>query len=199
MTLALEEVEEAVSGRLSSPLIGHVASVARTVGEVARRARWSDEDREAATRAAWFHDAVKDEGRRVWLRRIREAGEEPDPWAAVRAPILLHAHAAAIWAAETGEADARVLAAVRHHPTAHPDWGSIGRLLFVADFCEPTREFADALGTGRLRERAGRSGNLAEVARVVLRLRLAWHLERDHPIHPRSVETWNAWTLEGDP
>lgn len=197
MTLVLADVEAAVRARLMSPLRNHVVSVARTVDGIARRAGWSDEDREAASRAAWFHDAVKDEGRRGWLRRIREAGEEPEPWAADRAPILLHAQAGAIWAAGSGESDPRVLRAVRHHPTAHPEWGAIGRLLFVSDFCEPTREFAEALDTARLRERAGRPGNLAEVARAVLRLRLAWHLERDHPIHPTSVATWNAWTAQG--
>lgn len=191
MTLAALDVEAVVRARLESPLIDHVASVATTVEGIARRAGWSDAERDAVVRAAWFHDAVKDEDEDAWLRRIRAAGEEPDPWAVDRAPVLLHAHAAAAWAVERGEADPRVVLAVRHHPTGDPAWGPIGRLLYVGDFCEPRRSFADRLGTARVRKRASRHPD--EVARTVLRLRLAWHLERDRPIHPRSLETWNAW------
>jgi len=195
LTLATGDLESAVAGRLSGPLLDHVVSVVETAHGIASRAAWPEDERRAVRRAAWLHDAVKDEGVEAWIDRIREAGEEPDPWAMTRAPILLHAHAAAIWGAGMGEREPRVLAAVRHHPTAHPEWGPIGWLLYVADFCEPGRPFAAAVGAARLRDRAGEDeAGLTDAARAVLRLRLARHLDRGEGIHPLSLATWNAWT-----
>lgn len=129
------------------------------------------------------------------MAAIRTAGEEPDPWALRHAPALLHAQAAAAWGPEaTGESDSEVLLAVRHHPTGHPDWADIGRALYVADFCEPRRKFAERLGTGRMLERAaGDAGSLAAVAREVLVLRLRRAIEDVRPIHPDTIRTWNAW------
>jgi len=195
LTLTTGDLESAVAGRLSGPLLDHVVSVVETAHGIASRAGWPGDDRRAVRRAAWLHDAVKDEGVEAWIRRIREAGEEPDPWSMARAPILLHAHAAAIWGAGRGENDPRVLAAVRHHPTAHPGWGPIGRLLYVADFCEPRRPFAASVGAARIRRcaAAGETG-LANAAREVLRLRLARHLDRGEGIHPLSLAAWNSWT-----
>lgn len=195
MTVAIADLESAVAGRLSGPLLDHVVSVVETADEIAARAGWPEDDRRAVRRAAWLHDAVKEEGVEAWIRRIREAGEKPEPWTLARAPILLHAHAAAIWGAGMGETDPRVLAAVRHHPTAHPNWGPVGWLLYVADFCEPRRSFADSVGTARLRElAAGGEAGLADATRAVLQLRLARHLERGEGIHPLSFAAWNAWT-----
>jgi len=195
LTLTTGDLESAVAGRLSGPLLDHVVSVVETAHGIASRAAWAEEDRRAVRRAAWLHDAVKDEGVEAWIRRIGEAGEKPDPWALAHAPILLHAHAAAVWGAGMGESDSRVLAAVRHHPTAHPEWGPIGWLLYVADFCEPGRPFAASIGAARLRERAARGeAELAGAARGILRLRLARHLDRGEGIHPLSFAAWNTWT-----
>lgn len=185
----------AVRSRLGGSRLAHVESVVATAREIAEAGGWPEPTIQGAVRAAWIHDAVKEEAPAAWRRRIEDAGETPDPWALERAVELLHAQAAATWARSMGERDPEVLAAVRHHPTGHPDWGDVGRILYVADFCEPTREFADAVGAEALRRRAGRGPeDLAEVAREVLRLRLAWLLERDRPVHPDSWRAWNTWT-----
>ena len=92
-----------------------------------------------------------------------------------------------------------MLSAVRHHPTAHPDWGAVGLLLYVADFCEPGRPFAGRLGTARIRERAeqGESG-LAEAARRVLGLRLAAQMAKGMEVHPLTLGAWRRWLPESD-
>jgi HD superfamily phosphohydrolase YqeK len=170
----------------------HVESVVAAVGEVARE--WMPDRRVAALRAAWLHDAWRNATVEESVAAIRSAGEEPDPWALRHAPVLLHAQAAAAWApAATGEADPEVLLAVRHHPTGHPDWGDVGRALYVADFCEPTRPFAAALHTDRLLERAAHGAeSLAAVALEVLVLRLRVAIDEKRPIHPDSLRMWNA-------
>lgn len=169
-------------------------SVVETAAGIAEGGGWPAAIRAAAERAAWYHDAVKTETPGAWVRRIEAAGETPDPWALAHIPHLLHAPAAAVWAAGRGEADPDVLSAVRHHPTAHPDWGDVGRILYVADFCEPTRAHAAAVGADRLRgTAAGGPGGLAEAAREVLGLRLGWLIGRGGPVHPDSWRAWNAW------
>lgn len=191
---ALREVRSAVRQRLDGSRLTHVESVAETVRSIAESHGWSAADREAVERAAWYHDACKPDGEEAWRATIRARGETPDPWAEAHVPELLHAQAAAAWAAGLGEADPAVLSAVRHHPTGHPGWGSIGKLLYLADFAEPTRLFAGEVESDSLREEA-RSGSagLESAARTVLALRLARLLERGRPIHPDGWLAWNAW------
>ena len=182
-----------VAPRLGAARLAHVESVVDAIGTVA--GGWPQDRRAAALRAAWLHDAWRSASVEESVAAIRSAGEEPDPWALRHAPVILHAQAAAAWApSATGEADPEVLLAVRHHPTGHPDWHAVGRALYVADFCEPTRGFAAALHTDRLLERAA-SGieTLAAVALEVLVLRLRRAIDERRPIHPDSTRTWNAW------
>jgi len=182
-----------VAPRLTARRMAHVESVAEAMGKVARV--WTPDRRAAARRAAWLHDAWRNATVDESMAAIRSAGEEPDPWALRYAPVLLHAQAAAAWApTATSEADPEVLLAVRHHPTGHPDWGAVGRALYVADFCEPTRAFAAALHTDRLLERAASGAeSLTAVALEVLVLRLRRAIDEKRPIHPDTVRTWNAW------
>lgn len=164
-----------------------------TIGRVA--AGWEEGARLAALRAAWLHDAWRSASEAEALAEIRSAGEEPDPWALLHAPVLLHAQAAAAWAGSAaGEVAPEVLLAVRHHPTGHHAWGDVGRALYVADFCEPTRAFAASLRTDRLVARAAAgSSSLASAALEVLRLRLERSIRDGRPVHPDSVRTWNGW------
>jgi predicted HD superfamily hydrolase involved in NAD metabolism len=183
-----------VARRLSRKRLAHVEAVAETAREIAARGGWGQDLAEAALRAAWIHDACKEDGLAAWIEMIERAGMEPDPWALAHAPHLLHAQAAAAWASARGEVDRRVLEAAWYHPTAHAELGPAGRILFVADFCEPTRRFAEALDTAAIRERAGQGEEgLADAARSVLALRLRHLLEAGRPIHPDTFHAWNAW------
>lgn len=194
----IASIARAVRSRLTGSRLAHVESVVATAREIARGGGWPAETVQRAVRAAWAHDAVKQEDPAAWRRRIEDAGEVPDAWSLEHAVELLHAPAAAAWARSRGERDPEVLAAIRHHPTGHPDWGDVGRILYVADFCEPTREFAADIGAGALRERAARGpAGLRSAAREVLRSRLSWLLAEDRPVHPDSWRSWNAWTNAG--
>lgn len=165
--------------------------------EIAAAGGWPSDRAAAAERAAWIHDALRLEDPSRHRLRIEAAGEEPDPWALAHAPALLHAQAAAVWAAARGETDPEVLMAVRHHPTGHPDWGPVGLLLYVADFCEPGRPHAERLGTANLRRSAGRGEEgLVDVARQVLSLRLAHDVSRGRAVHPHSLKAWKRWSGE---
>ena len=182
----------------SGPRLVHVRGVVETVRTVARTGGWPAAIVGAAVRAAWLHDVLRLEDPERLRRRIESAGEVPDPWALARTPRLLHAHAAAVWAAGRGETDPGVLTAVRHHPTAHPEWGPVGLLLYVADFCEPGRPYAGRLDTTRIRILAGEGeGGLTEAARRVLGLRLAHQLAKGHEVHPLTLASWRRWFTRG--
>lgn len=191
----LEEVRRAVRGRLSGDRLLHVESVAATARSIAAGGGWPAAVVEGAERAAWWHDALKQEDAAAWRAAIEAAGEVADPWASARSPELLHAQAAAVWAARAGETDREVLAAVRHHPTGHPGWGDLGRILYVADFCEPGRSHAGEVGAAVLVERA-RTGpaGLADAALAVLALRIGRLIEGRQGVHPDGWRTWDAWT-----
>ena len=181
----------------SGPRLAHVRSVVETVRRTAGTGGWPRAIVDAAIRAAWVHDVLRLEKPALLRQRIEAAGEEPDPWALAHAPKLLHAQGAAVWASAWGETDPGVLSAVRHHPTAHPDWGPVGLLLYVADFCEPGRPYADRLGTSRIRILAGQGEEgLTEAARRVLGLRLAHQLARGAEVHPHSLGAWRRWFRE---
>lgn len=184
--------------RLSAARLAHVEAVVETIERVA--AGWDAARRDAARRAAWYHDAWKCDTLEEIRAEIRSGGEEPDAWAVRHAPVLLHAQAAAVWARRSlEEADEEVLAAVRHHPTGHPEWADVGRALYVADFCEPGRSYANSIGTARIAERAATSSAaLAEAAREILAIRLARALESRRPLHPVGWRTWNAWAGAGE-
>jgi HD superfamily phosphohydrolase YqeK len=197
VTAGLEVLRAEAERRLSPSRLAHVEAVAETAGEIATVGTWSAATVEGALRAAWIHDVLKNEAVDDWVRVIEEAGWEPDPWALAYNPKLLHAQAAAAWARSRGEVDGEVLEAVRHHPTAHPAWDVVGLILFVADFAEPTRRFAEKAGTAEIRATARRgAAGLAVAARRVLGVRIGWHLEGARPVHPISIDAWNAWATE---
>lgn len=183
------------AGRPGGGRLRHVEAVVETAGAIAAAGGWDAAIGAAAERAAWLHDALKLDAPDAWREAILAAGERPDPWAEANAPGLLHAQAAAAWAAARGESDGEVLAAVRHHPTGHAEWGPVGKILYISDFAEPTRSYAGTLGTGSLVRLAGSSpAGLATAARRVLSFRLRHQLASDRPIHPDSWSAWNAWT-----
>ena len=197
MTAGLEVLRAEAERRLSPSRLAHVEAVAETAGEIARVGAWSAATVERALRAAWIHDMLKDESVGDWIRTIQDAEWVPDPWSLAHGPHLLHAQAAAAWAKSRGEVDGEVLEAVRHHPTAHPAWEVIGRILYVADFTEPNRRFAARVRTAEIRAIACEgSRGLAQAARRILGVRIGWLLEGGRPVHPISIDAWNAWATE---
>ena len=197
MTAGLDVLRAEAERRLKQTRLAHVAAVATTAGEIATAGGWSAATIEAALRAAWIHDMLKEQGVDAWVRVIEEAGWTPDPWSLAHGPHLLHAQAAAAWAQMNGETDREVLEAVRHHPTAHPDWRVVGRILYVADFTEPNRRFAAEAKTPEIRAVASEgSAGLAQASRRVLAIRIRRLLEDGGAVHPISIDAWNAWVTE---
>lgn len=146
----------------------HIERVATLVTEWAAAMRVQPLERDRWLRAAWLHDALRD---------------------APHLHPLEHGPAAAERAARDGEGDRGVLDAVRYHTVGYAGWDHAGRMLYLADFLEPGRNFDQADRRAlAVRVPAERDVVLREVARR----RIAWVLQCGWPLLPESVAFWNS-------
>jgi 2-amino-4-hydroxy-6-hydroxymethyldihydropteridine diphosphokinase len=157
--------------------------VARVTGLLMR---WAAELSLApAEAAAWrdaglLHDALRDLDEPE-LRRLA-ADETSDV-------NVLHGPAAAARLVAEGESRADVLDAVRHHTLGSATWGRVGRALYMADYLEPGRKFAQA---DRAFLVAHAPHDFDGVFRQVVRQRLEWTLREGKGLHASTVAMWNA-------
>lgn len=152
------------------------ARLAETHGVDAERARW----------AGLLHDAAKERPQAEFLERVRSGAIDCDP-ETLATPGLHHAvHGA--WLARTvfGVADPEILEAIAVHPTGAPGLGALGCVLFVADYCEESRDWK---GRDDLRDAA--AADLTEACLEVCGSKLKHLMKKRRPIHSRTVAFYN--------
>lgn len=110
----------------------HVERVAVLLDAWAAAVGVTAKERDRWRRAAALHDALKDAPGEL----LRELA--PDAWGI---EALRHGPAAARMAREHGERDQGVLDAVRYHSVGYAGWDDVGRMLYLADYLEPNRDF----------------------------------------------------------
>lgn len=146
----------------------HVERVAALLNEWAGAMRVAGQERDRWLRGAWLHDALRD---------------------APLGDLMAHGPAAAERAAKDGEHDRGVLDAVRYHTIGYVGWDDAGRMLYLADFLDPGRDFdRDGRRVLAARVPAQRDAVLREVARR----RIEWVLKSGWPLLPETVAFWNA-------
>lgn len=128
--------------------------------------------------AGHLHDALKD-ARASDLVPLADSSW-PGP--------LLHAPACATRLREDGVRDEEFLLAIAYHSTGHPEFGLLGKFLYMADFLDPGRRFLVS-EREELRERlpTGRE----PVLLAVLRHRITRLLDHGSPVLPASLLLWN--------
>jgi HD superfamily phosphohydrolase YqeK len=146
----------------------HVERVAGLLGAWASAMRVAPAERDRWLRAAWLHDALRD---------------------APLKDLMAHGPAAAERSAQDGERDRGVLDAVRYHTIGYAGWDDVGRMLYLADFLDPGRDF-DRDGRRALVERVPTERDA--VLREVACRRIEWVLRSGWPLPPETVEFWNA-------
>lgn len=156
----------------------HIASVAACLDRWARERALGDEERARWRAAAWLHDALRDADPATF-----------DPEVAPEWPAALrHGPAVAARLAREGVEDEELLNAVAYHTTGHPEFGELGRFLYLADDLEPGRP-------GRPGWRAALRARLPDAADSVLRqvaaARIAWLLRHERPLLRETVDFWN--------
>ena len=146
----------------------HIERVVTLLGNWAEAMRAPPAERGRWQRAGWLHDALRD---------------------APAASELDHGPLAADRAATDGEQDRGVLDAVRYHSIGYAGWDDVGRMLYLADFLDPEREFdRDARRELAGRVPTDRDGVLREVARR----RIAWTVRSGWPLREETVAFWNS-------
>ena len=137
--LSLEELRYVALSMLKSSRVPHVLGTEQTAAALALR--WGG-DETAARRAALLHDCTKKLEREQHLALCRQYHVPPDQ-EELREGKLLHALTGAVTAREVFGESAEVVDAIRWHTTGKPDMTLLEKIIYLADYIEPTRSFCD--------------------------------------------------------
>ena len=133
----LSWLREKVYAWLEPQRIGHVAGCESEAVMLAKR--WG-EDPELAAEAGILHDISKKLSWKEQLNLCDKYGIILDQ-AERDTPSILHARTGAILAKELFGADERVCDAIRWHCTGKPDMSLLEKIVWLADYIEPNRDF----------------------------------------------------------
>ena len=135
--LSLPELEQTVIGLLKPSRINHVLGCRDTAVALARH--WGADETDAA-RTALLHDVTKALDGPLQLTLCWAYGTILDDFA-MRNPKTLHALTGSLVAKRIfGENDA-VVSAIRSHTTGKADMNLLEKIIYVADYMEPNRDF----------------------------------------------------------
>jgi len=127
-----------VEASLSRPRLTHSREVARLASELSDRFH---ADEEKGYIAGMTHDLARELSEAEIVLLARTDTPLVTDWEKAH-PLILHGRAAAaILLKHTGYGDPESLQAIRDHVTGRASMGLISKIVFVADFLEPTREF----------------------------------------------------------
>lgn len=151
-------IREALKARLPALRFAHSVGVEMTARALARK---FGADEYVCATAGLLHDCARDLDENS-LRAVAREAKSADIDAEMPNAILLHGSVGAeIAARDFGIADARVLSAIQRHTTGAPGMSLEDKIVCLADFIEPGRDYP---GVGRLRDLAERSVDGALVA-----------------------------------
>jgi predicted HD superfamily hydrolase involved in NAD metabolism len=132
------KAERLIAGRLSPRRCEHSRRVAAEAAELARRFGASPE---AAEIAGLLHDYCRDLTDAETLAAAARYGVAVGPLEARRPKHILHGPIAAAELSAAG-LDADIVSAIARHTTGGPGMTVLEKCLYLADFCEPGRQFA---------------------------------------------------------
>ena len=140
--LSYDELYALVRKKLSPKRVLHVLGVERDAFTLA--VRWGA-DKAEARRAALLHDITKETGDQ--LKLCEKYGIIPDKWTRAN-PKLYNALTGAEEARNLGEND-NVVSAIRWHTTGSPDMTALQKVIYLADYVEPSRKDIKGIETLR--------------------------------------------------
>jgi len=137
-------------------------------------------ERDAWADAARWHDALRDAGE-AELRAIVPDLDWPS--------FLLHGPAAAARLSQAGEHRSDVLDAIFWHTVGNARWARTGRVLYMADFLEPGRQF-DRERRAHIASNVPKDFDRA--FRDVVKLRLGEKIASGETLLPETVALWES-------
>lgn len=189
---SINEITEYLKKNLSEKRFNHTMGVAQTAKSLAEK--WG-EDSSRAFLAGLVHDCAKEIPYDRTISLLEKSGYIPDE-TELAATGLLHAPLGAVFARDVfGIEDEDVLDAVRYHTTGRVGMTLLEKIIYVADFAEPTRHYKEA---EELRELA-----VQDIDKAVLKEAdtvIKFTIDKGKTIHPRTIFARNYFlkiTKEG--
>ena len=175
--LPIEELEAVVTALLKPSRVAHVLGCRQTAKELAKIHGADPTD---AQRAALLHDITKALDGDHQLTLCREYGINLDDFSANN-PKTLHALTGSLVAKRIFGENEAVVAAIRSHTTGKADMNTLQKIIYVADYMEPNRDFP---GVEQLRQLA--YTDLDGALKLGLTMTLQLLMEQGREISPES-------------
>ena len=135
--LPMDELEQVVISLLKPSRVAHVLGCRDTAVELAKR--WGADETDAA-RAGMLHDVTKALDGPLQLTLCDEYGTILTDFGK-KYPKTLHALTGALVAERIFGENEAVVEAIRHHTTGKADMSLLEKIIYVADYMEPNRDF----------------------------------------------------------
>ena len=175
--LPIEELEAVVTALLKPSRVAHVLGCRQTAKKLAKIHGADPTD---AQRAALLHDITKALDGDHQLTLCREYGINLDDFSANN-PKTLHALTGSLVAKRIFGENEAVVAAIRSHTTGKADMNTLQKIIYVADYMEPNRDFP---GVEQLRQLA--YTDLDGALKLGLTMTLQLLMEQGRDISPES-------------
>lgn len=178
------ELEAALAEQIGGGRLAHSYRVLETARELSKRFGAPLAQTE---QAALMHDYCRNIPGPVLLAEARQRNLIVDQ-AEVAQPLLLHGPVAAAWLGERGlVTEPAVLAAIRWHTTGRAEMTLLEKVIWLADYIEPGRQFA---GVDPVREAAGQ--DLDASLLLALDQTIGYAIVRGWHLHLHTVQARNS-------
>ncbi len=181
--LPMERLEKVVTSLLKPSRVNHVLGCRDTAAELARR--WGANEQDAA-RAGMLHDVTKALDGPLQLTLCREYGIVLGAFSQ-KNPKTLHALTGSLVAERIFGENEAVVAAIASHTTGKANMNTLEKIIYVADYMEPNRDFP---GVEKLRQLAFE--DLDKALKLGLEMTLELLKAQGKEISPESAQAL-AW------
>ncbi len=186
-SMTREELIEEVETRLSKKRFNHVLRVEETALELAEQ---YDVNPEKVSIAALLHDVAKEEPDNEMRDLV--ISENLDLDLLQYGNQIWHAPVGAVQAKRDFEiTDEEIINAIIFHTVGSPEMTAVEKVIFVADYIEPGRDFEEAIEARKLAEKS-----LEEVIQYKLKSTIIDLIKQNKKIYPKAIDSYNAWILK---
>ena len=179
--LPMDKLEQVVVSLLKPNRVAHVLGCRQTAVELARVYGVDETD---AARAALLHDITKALDGPLQLTLCQSYGTILDDFSQ-KNPKTLHALTGSLVAQRIFGENQAVVDAIRCHTTGKADMNTLEKIIYVADYMEPNRDFP---GVDMLRDLAYR--DITKALKLGLQMTLEMLYEQKRDISPESLEAY---------
>lgn len=187
---SLEKINNYIKETLKGNRYSHTLGVVETAKELAKI---NGEDEKKAELAALIHDVAKYIPVEEQVKILEDEGCELDE-ITLNSPQVLHGFTGAIIAKEKfGIEDQDILNAIKYHTLAKKDMSNLEKIIYIADYIEPGRDFP---GVKKLREIT--KENLDEGVLKGLENTILFVIKQGNLLHPLTIEARNFLVMQKD-